>query len=254
MYLLVKDRVFYLKLKPESEVIIIDNPTYNNFLFNGNVFSKEILGDGFMFDNPTNNKLDGNFVTSKNISSNLKFFDSALTSFYYPNQYLPNILGFLKTNSFKKFNYLTNESITTPERVPLDSYDSFNPNSANNFEIVTISKGKGIIIELTNQNIQKNYDKYTFINLDKTNRSRVAFYVDCNLPSYSLICSGTRFHMKGAVLGHFYLYGSLNDQINTSRFISIHENPDILLNLFNEVRKSKIQTVSSTLIHLNYDL
>jgi hypothetical protein len=252
MYLLIKDSVFYVKLKPETVIIIIDAPTYNNFLFNGNVFSKDTLTSGFLFNN-SNDRLEGNFLTSKNIGSNYKSFNNSTQTFNYPSQYLSSILGFSKDNSFRKFNYLTDSSITTPERIPLDSYSTFNPNSTNNFEILTISKGRGLKFELTNDNIQKNYNKYVFINFDKSNRSRIMFYLDCNLPAYSLICSGTKFNMKGSVLGQFYIDGYFNDIIQDTKFITIHENPDIIVNLFNEVKKSKIQTVSSTIIHLNYE-
>jgi hypothetical protein len=230
---------------------------YKNSQFNGNVFSKESLSDGFMF-NPSSAKYRGSYVTSGSFTSSLKFKNRTNVSFNYPDTLYTNLIGFTNFNgtNFRKYNFLY-ENVSTNDRTPLASsqYTTLNPNSPteNKFEIINISKGKGLKIDLTNQNLAKSFNKYILINSDSGNSSRINFYLDCRSADYSLICSGTKFNFKGAVLGQFYISGSANTLISDKRFIRIHENADLLINLTIDLKNRKYQSVSSTLIHLKYE-
>jgi len=89
--------------------------------------------------------------------------------------------------------------------------------------------------------------------MDKNNRSRINFYVDCSNAAYSLICSGVKFNFKGALLGQFYISGKLNSIIENERFVRVHENADTLINLVGDLRSKKYQSVTSTIVILNYE-
>jgi hypothetical protein len=257
IYLVTNNQAFWSTLEPDIEIEDIEQPGYKNFQFNGNVFSKESLSDGFMF-NPSSAKYRGSYVTSGSFTSSLKFKNSTNVSFNYPDILYTNLIGFTNFNgtNFRKYNFLY-ENVSTNDRTPLASsqYTTLNPNSPteNKFEIINISKGKGLKIDLTNQNLAKSFNKYILINSDSGNSSRINFYLDCRSADYSLICSGTKFNFKGSVLGQFYISGTANTLISDKRFIRIHENADLLINLTIDLKNRKYQSVSSTLIHLKYE-
>lgn len=257
IYLVTQTQAFWANVVSNIQVTVPD-VSYKNFQFNGNVFSKESLTTGFMFPKPTSTKFEGSYITSQTFSSNLKFINDTNTSFGYLPALPLSLVNFSSFNgtNFNKYN-LFFENISYTEVVPLSNsqYLTLNPNSPaeNNFELINISEGKGIKIDLTNANIAKKFDKYVLVNLDKNNRSRINFYVDCSNSAYSLICSGVRFNFKGALLGQFYISGRLNTAIENTRFIRIHENADVLINLVKDLRSKKYQTVSSTIVNLNYE-
>jgi len=254
-YFLNNDKVFYTTFK--DPVIVFDPPpiTTKYFQFNGNVFSKDSLTTGFMFNN-SNTKFQGSYVTSQNFNSNLKFLNNSLLSLtgFSPLPITLKNFSSFNNGTFSKFNILS-EDISFNENVPLaaSQYLNFNPTSTNKFEIINISEGKGIRIDLNNSNIVKNFDKYVLINMDKNNRSRINFYVDCSNAAYSLICSGVKFNFKGALLGQFYISGKLNSIIENERFVRVHENADTLINLVGDLRSKKYQSVTSTIVILNYE-
>jgi len=255
-YFSSNNKVFYTSLKSEVITTVIVNPTYKNFEFNGAVFSKESLNPGFMFTIPAS-KFVGSYVTSNSFSSNLKFLNNSTVLFNYSGSLLTNLFNFTSFNgtNFNKFNFLFND-VNFTENVPLADSQYFqfsNPNSTNKFEIIYISEGRGLKLDLTNENITKNYNKYVLINSDKNNKSRINFYIDCSSASYSLICSGTKFNFKGAVLGQFYISGKTNSTTDDRRFIRIHENADILIHLASELRSKKYQTVTSSIVNLIYE-
>jgi len=238
----------------EEPPIVTSDLGYKNFEINGNTYSNEDLSSGFMFS-PTSQKYQGNFVTPNNYSSNLKYFDESSLKFNYPESLLGGLLNFsnFTGSNFSKFNFMY-ENLDFIEPSPLEDgrYLTLNPTSSNKFEIINISEGKGVKIDLTNTNIVKNFNKYILINSDKENSSRIYFYVDCTKAAYSIICGGTRFNFKGSLLGQFYIDGKANNTIKDRRFIRIHENADTIVELSKEIRSKKYQNVSSTLIHLSY--
>jgi len=255
IYIVTSNTVLHSEFSiTEPPEIPEDLSQYKNFEFNGNVFSKQNLDSGFMFTNLPE-KYQGLFITPNNLNSNLKFFNNSNLNFYYPeNTYtsLNNFTNFTGQN-FNKFNFLHKN--TEAESIPLlnSQYIELNPNSRNNFEIISISKGAGIKINLTNENINKNFDKYILINLDQSNKSRIIFNIDCNDSRFSLVCGGKRFNFKGSLLGQFYIQGRINPAMSSSRFIRIHENADNILNLFQELRKKKYPTVTSNIIFTRLD-
>jgi hypothetical protein len=233
----------------------IDLSQYQNFEFNGNVYSRQNLGSGFIFSNlPV--KYQGSFVTPNNIVSEYKNYPNSDLSFYYPITPPTSLSGFTNFNGqdFKKFNFMYKYKDAV-ENIPLNSSDyiELNPNSVNNFEIISISKGTGLKINLTNENILKNFNKYTLINLDKINQSRVIFTLDCENSNYYLICSGVKFNLKGSLLGQFFIQGKINPNMTNSRFIRIHENTDSIVTLFDELKKKKYPTVTSNIIYTKFD-
>jgi len=254
IFIVTDNKLFWSNISEEPEIVAVSG--YKNFEFNGNVFSKENLTTGFMFTAPAS-KFVGNYVTSQDFTSNLKFLNKSTLSFNYPNSLLSSLINFSSFNgsSYEKFNFLYND-VNFTENVPLSDSQYFtfsNPTSGNKFEIIYVSEGKGVKLDLTNQNIIKNFSKYIIINSDKNNRSRINFYLNCSDASYSLICSGTKFNFKGAILGHFYISGNANSTIDDKRFIRIHENADILINLSNELRTKKYGNTSSTLLFVQYE-
>jgi hypothetical protein len=257
IFIVTDFQAFWSTIVSTVTVSVIDS-SYKNFEFNGNVFSKDNLSAGFLFTAPAS-KYVGSYVTSETFSSNLKFLNNANTSFGYNdslNNSLVNFSSFNGTN-FQRFNFLY-ENVGYPEGVPLSDsqYLTLSPPSpanSNNFEIINISKGKGVKIDLTNTNLTKNFNKFVLVNSDKGNKSRIHFYFDCLNASYSLICSGVKFNFKGALLGQFYISGRTNSIIAERRVIRIHENADILVNLVDALKSKKYQTVTSTILNLKYE-
>ena len=258
-YFLVKDKVFNTVLGNSIINPPQEPPEAQEFeasiRWNGNVFSRNNISSNRMLD-LSSDKFEGSYISPNNNSSSLKFFNNSKFSFYYNINPPTSVLNFenFNGNSYRKFN-LAYEDIDFNESVPLfeSQYINLNPNSENNFEIIAISEGKGVRINLTNENLNKNFDRYILQNLDKDNRSRIMFYIDCNSPNYSIICSGINFNIKGSIQGQFLTSGFINGNIRDNIVITIHEDSDILVDLISEIRKKKIQNVSSTIIHLNYE-
>lgn len=230
-----------------------------NVEFNGNVYAgSSLIQSGNMFKTASK-KFEGSYITSTNNTSTLKYFNnSKLTFSYFDNiSSLKNFSNFNGGN-FSKFNFLYANIGNQVESDPLvnSSYITLDPalnSTANSFEIIDISKGRGVLIDLTNTNITKSFDKYVLMNIDSTNSSRIKFKVDCANINYSLICSGNVFNFKGAVLGGIYIEGEVPQSLQTSKFIRIHENASILVNLIKELRSNKYPTVTSTLVNLKYE-
>lgn len=255
IFIVTDFQAFWANIEGTISVTVVDT-SYKNFEFNGNVFSKENLTSGFMFTAPAS-KFIGSYVTSEQFTSNLKFLNSSTLTFNYPNTLLSSLLNFSSFNgtTFNKYNFLYTD-VNYTENVPLtdSQYLTFsNPTSTNNLEVIYVSEGRGVKIDLTNQNIIKNFNKYVIVNSDKNNRSRINFYLNCASASYSLICSGVKFNFKGALLGQFYISGNTNTAIADKRFIRIHENADILINLVSDLRSKKYQTITSTIVNLKYE-
>lgn len=237
-------------------------PSVSNFEFNGNVFSNKSLDNKTIFQK-TNKKFEGNFITSANITSNYKFINNSLFGMTRPLNLPSSLLNFNSisdfTNStnFTGFNFF-GKDINYVEANPIAESDltTFSPNAnlSSNFEIIGVSKGKGVLIDLTNENVLKNFDKYIFVNLDGSRSSRVTFKVDCTLDTYSTICvNNSAFNFKGALLGAFDFIGKLDTSVSNTKFIRIHENPDLLINLISSLRSKKYQMVSSSVVNLKYD-
>lgn len=232
----------------------------SNVEFNGNVFADISSIQRESIFKTSSIRFEGSYITSTNNTSNLKLFNNSKLSFNYLNgiSSLNNFTNFTGSN-FNKFNLLYKDIGSQVESDPLvaSSYivlDPANNTSNNNFEIIDISTGRGVLIDLTNTNIQKSFDRYVLMNLDSRNKSRIKFKVDCNnQSSYSLICSGNVFNFKGAILGGFYLEGEVPEGLQNSRFIRIHENASILINLVKELRSNKYPTVTTTLVNLKYE-
>lgn len=232
----------------------------SNVEFNGNVFADISSIQRESIFKTSSTRFEGSYITSTNNTSNLKLFNNSKLSFNYLNgiSSLNNFTNFTGSN-FNKFNFLYKDIGSQVESDPLvaSSYivlDPANNTSNNNFEIIDISTGRGVLIDLTNTNIQKSFDRYVLMNLDSRNKSRIKFKVDCNnQSSYSLICSGNVFNFKGSILGGFYLEGEVPQSVQTSRFIRIHENASILINLVKELRSNKYPTVTTTLVNLKYE-
>jgi hypothetical protein len=230
-----------------------------NIEFNGNVFTDQPNISSSNIFNTSNSSHKGVFVTSGNFNSTSKFINNTKLGFSYLNAIgsLNNFSNF-SGNNFNKFNFLYRDLGSQVESTPLipGSYITLNPslnNSNNKFEIINISKGRGVVIDLTNSNITKNFDKYVLVNLDSINKSRIKFKLDCLDPNYSLICSGNLFNFKGSILGSLYLEGNVPQGISNSKFIRIHENASIVVSLANELRSKKYPTITSTLVNLKYE-
>jgi hypothetical protein len=258
IYIATSNQIFYANILGTGGTVITDI-AYSNFIVNGNVYTKTDLGENFLYTNPSK-KLEGNYITRAQTSStNIKSINSVDFTFNFPSlTELPQALtGFTSTTTFNtKFNLaVTNSTAVDPNPLASTSYVTFTPTSTNKFEIVTLSQGKGIKIDLNNTNLANTnfkFDKYLFINADPTNKSRVNFYMDCTLAAYSTICSGSQFIMKGGVFGPFSLQGTITSTMNNTKFINITENPEIMLNLIPELRIKKYQMISKTKVNLKY--
>lgn len=257
IYLVVGNQVYFATISGTGGTVVSD-ANYGNVEVYGNVFTKTDLTDKFLVTNPSK-KLEGNYLTKADVASSLiKSSKGVSFGFNYVSPLPTTLFNFVNyTSSLNKFNLLVNSAQTANDPNPLASasYLSISPSSSNNFEIITISQGKGIKIDLTNANLANanfKFDKYIFINLDPSNKSRISFYVDCSLATYSTICSGAKFYAKGAFFGQFIVDGQVKSTMTNSRFINITENPDLMLNLIPELRSKKYQLVSKTKVNLKY--
>ena len=234
----------------------------NNFEFNGNVYSNNQLPNNFMFKNNTK-KFEGNYITSGSFTSNLKFLNNAFFGMVRPNSLttslvnFENIVDFSTSSVFKKFNLLTvNTGVEESNPINSSSFKTLNPISptTNDLEIIAVSKGAGILIDLTNENIAKSFDKYIIINMDENRDSRVTFKIDCSDDRYSSICLfDNKFNFKGSLLGPFTLNGNIDSSLTDTKFIRIHENADTLIKLTSYLKSKKYQMVTSSLVNLKYD-
>lgn len=257
VYVIVGNQVYYATISGGGGTVVSDS-NYGNFEVNGNVYSRTDLTEQFIVTNPSK-KLEGNFVTEAATSgSNLKSVKKATFSFDYPTTLPKTLFNFtVYSNSLNKFNLLVGSS-TAQDPNPLASpnYVSISPASANKFEIIYISQNKGVKIDLNNTNLNNanfKLDKYIFVNLDKSNNSRINFTLDCSNAAYSVICTkGNKFYMKGALLGQFTIVGSILDTMTTTRFINVSENPDLLLNIIPELRSKKYPMVTTSKVNLKY--
>ena len=258
IYIATSNQIFYANILGTGGTVVPDI-AYSNFIVNGNIYTKTDLGENFLYTNPSK-KLEGNYITRAQTSStNIKSINSVDFTFNFPSlTQLPQALtGFNVTTTFNtKFNLsVLNSTAVDPNPLASTSYVTFTPSSTNKFEIINLSQGKGIKIDLTNTNLASTtfkFDKYLFVNLDPTNKSRVTFYMDCSLATYSTICSGSQFIMKGGIFGPFSLQGQIPTTMSNTKFINITENPEIMLNLVPELRVKKYQMISKTKVNLKY--
>jgi len=236
-------------------------PELSNIEFNGNVFSKDNLPTGFMFTK-TPKQFEGLYLSSQNISSNLRIKNNTRLTFDFLNSFSSTLSNFSNFDgaNFTRFNYLY-KYFKTADSNPLrtDQYVTLDPTqtSRSKYEIISIGTGRGILIDLSDQNLNANYDRFYLQNLDRDNTSRIIFKIDCSpqtVDQYSTMCSGlNKFHFKGSLLGSFDLIGNISPDLNNSKLITLHENPDILINLVPELRSKKYPTVTSTLVNLKYE-
>ncbi len=261
VYVIVGNRVYYATISGGGGTVVPDS-NYGNFEVNGSVYTSKDLTEKFIVTNPSK-KLEGNYVTSASTvtGTNIKSVKGATFSFDYPTTLPKTLFNFtVYSNSFNKFNLLVGSS-TAQDPNPLASpnYVSISPASSNKFEIIYISQNRGVKIDLKNTNLNNvnfKLDKYIFVNLDKSNNSRINFTLDCSnatYSAYSVICTkGNKFYMKGALLGQFTIVGSILDTMTTTRFINVSENPDLLLNIIPELRSKKYPMVTTSKVNLKY--
>lgn len=233
--------------------------SFSNFEINGNLFSKTDIGKVIRTFPASSRPLQGNYISSGNITSyNIKTFNNStlnLTS-YNP---LPSFLegystptgNILNSTNLSQFNLIIDQSVNQNNVI----MSELKGNSLNDYEIIVVSKGKGVKIDLNNINIQDTtniFDKYIIINLDKT-VSRISFIVNCDNSNYSLICTpGSTFYFKGLLVGKFDIDGRLNTGIDNNKFINISENTDLFMFLLRDIREDKKPLINTTKINLKY--
>lgn len=232
----------------------------SNFEINGNLFTKSDIGKVIRTFPSTLQVLQGNYIASSNVTSSTeKTFDGSSLSF---TKYLPlptsltgyNLLSgnILESTNLRQFNLLLDPNPNLSSNVV---YSTLKGNSANDYEIIVVSGGKGVKIDLSNANLEDTtniLDKYVLINLDKT-KSRITFFLDCDKAEYSTICTpGTTYYFKGLLVGKFDIDGKLNNGIDTKKFINVAENSDIFMKILQDIREDKKPLINTTKINLKY--
>lgn len=204
---------------------------YNNFEFNGNVYSKKDRTSngastntyciyqtginpwptcGFTIFRASSNTNTGIYVTPlssllipyQNLSFTRSITGSSL-SFDYSPKIPSTLIGFTNfTNSYVRFTYFPPISVQA-NRKYVDLKPDSAPNS-NQFDIIVVGAGNRIRIVLNDDNLlsASPYDQYIIVNLDTGPEAykNIQFYINCNkssspntdaLGGYNTLCQGS---------------------------------------------------------------
>lgn len=226
--------------------------SYNNFEINGNAYSKIYTSDSIITSLP-NKTLEGILISADQGGSSIKYSPMATFKFNFPSSLPAALYGFINNTTYDKFfNFAGGSATVDASPLSAANYTALPSLSNNSYEIIALSQGKGIKFDLNNTNISKTIDKYIILNLDPKNLSRIQFYMDCNLDTYSNICSGGEFFMKGIIAGPFSLKGNVPTLLSSNKFVNITENPTLMLKVMGDLKKSKYQLITKTKLNLKY--
>jgi len=238
--------------------------TPGGLTWNGNVFFKN-PSQQIMF-NRLGSIQDGTLLFNAGTpfsSWDKKLANSSIsTTFFRKNQ--TSLNNFITKNNLSNlanesnFILLANPSSPVLESgltLPSSHYVQLLPNEIPNkkYQIVALSKGRGVTINLTNSFIeQARLGKYFFINLDSQIPGRVRFFIDCSSTEYSVLCGlPGSFNIVGNFTGNYFL--DFRNMIeNISNKIVIHENPDIAIHLTKDLRSKKYNLVTSSKVIVRY--
>ena len=237
--------------------------TYINFRVNGNLMIKNSANIKMYSKSSANQKYQGIYISNGSASSSLTGSKTAnlnntLLSTYFK---IPYFTGLTKAYNFSYTEDLVNYSQPTTNLLYLLLSDTKTQGPSGNFTkidvlasmpqsytptIIYVAKNKQLLFDLNNINLSALMGKVYFVSTDSINtKDRIIFKVDCNNTNYSTICSSnSNFNLYGGLYGDFKVVGNLNSLNSSRQFITINEDPGLLIELQKDLRVSKVFNVT----------
>lgn len=238
--------------------------TYVNFRANGNVMIKNTTDVKIYNATGNDKKYQGTYLASsangekgyglslfnKNTYFKIPYFSgtSKLTS-ALNFSWTQDLIYFTEpTTSLVKETgtYLLTDRKTDVSPSNFDKIDVFTNYQSVTPTIIYVAKNKYLFFDLNDTNIFSSLENTYFVSTDGSNtKERIVFYVNCDDTKYSYICTQNyEYHLKGGIYGDFKLTGKLNARNANRSFITIHQNPEILILLQKDLRSNKLFNVT----------
>jgi len=233
--------------------------SYLNFRVNGNAMIKNSADVKMYNTSDAEKRYEGVYVSGSPKAAKSYTPSNTLLSSYYNIPYFSNLT---KAINFSYTEDLVEYTLPTTEVTYLLLTDRKTSGSVNNYTkidafasiptsftptIIYVAKNKQLVFDLTDLNIATPLENVYVVSTDKVNaKERIVFKVDCSdLDNYSLVCGPNAVvNIKGGIYGDFKITGSLNTQNENRTFVTITQNPEILIYLQKDLRSNKIFNVT----------